>query len=137
MSLSKNLLFFLTFISKTDSLRMTYKDIKSNPESKQISTVMGKKASKYNITFLITVALSVLSAYYMVQLFSSGGILLGILLLGCAIGLGLWSINVAILAFVATIFQLRLNKKPIGYINLAFSIIIVLAVVVGIALLTR
>lgn len=120
----------INFIGKAGNLKTTYKEIKQNPESKQESIVMGKKATGYNILFLILIALAVGSACLAYSFLNQNGILLGIIFIGCAIGLGLWSIGVSILAFTSTILQLKLNKKPIGIINLIFSFVIILAVIV-------
>lgn len=127
----------INFIDKTARLKTTYKEIKQNPESKETSVVMGKKAAGYNISFLVLVALAVGSAFLAYNFLNQNGILLGILFIGCAIGLALWSIGVGILAFTSTILQLKLNKKPIGIINLVFSIVVVLATVIGIFIITK
>lgn len=126
----------LNFIDKTSRLKTTYKEIKQNPESKESSIVMGKKGTGYNIMFLILIALAVGSAFLAYNFLNQNGILLGIIFIGCAIGLGLWSIGVGILAFTSTILQLKLNKQPIGIINLIFSFVIIFAVVVILLVIT-
>lgn len=127
----------INFIGKAGHLKTTYKEIKQNPESKEVSVVMGKKATDYNICFLILIALAVGSAFLAFNFLNQNGILLGILFIGCAIGLVLWAIGVGILAFTSTILQLKLNKKPIGIINLVFSIIVVLLAILGVFIITK
>ncbi len=126
----------INFIGKAGNLKTTYKEIKQNPESREVSVVMGKKATRYNILFLILIALAVGSAMLAFNFLNQNGILLGIIFIGCAIGLILWAIGVGILAFTSTILQLKLNKKPIGIINLVFSIVVVLLAVIGVFIIT-
>lgn len=133
-----NKLFIIFDIAnKSANLNTTYKDIKQNPESRAESTVIGKKATKYNIWFLVLIAIAVGSVCLAINFLNQNGLLLGILFIGCAIGLVLWALGNGILAFIATIFQLRLNKKPIGIINLVFSIVVVLVTVIGVYIITR
>lgn len=130
MALNNKIFFIFTFLNKLAPMSKTFSDIKNNPESREVSVVMGKKATKYNIWFLLSMAVAVGCAFLTAHFLSNNGILLGILCIAGVAFFALWGICMSILAFTASIYQLRLNKKPIGIINLVFSLMIILIVIV-------
>lgn len=125
---------FLKLFGKYLDIKSTFNEIKSNPEAKQSSTLLGKKAIWYNVWFLVTAAACVALMYFCISSVSSGnifaiiGIIFGVLTIIC-------SLSFLLLALVCTICQLRLNKKPIGWVSLALLIVILASLTVATVIL--
>lgn len=117
--------------------KSTYRDIKNNPESRKVSTVMGKKSIGYTFTFLVLLALAVVLIYFGIGMIESIGFLLGVIMVVAGIGIAFYSLMYLILAFISAIMQLVLNRRAVGWIALSFVLLIVAIAVVGFILITK
>ncbi len=117
--------------------KSAYREIKNNPESRKVSTVMGKKSIGYTFTFLILLALAVTLGYFGIGMIKSIGVLLGIIMIVAGIGLAFYSLMYLILAFITAIMQLILNRRAVGWIALVLVLIIVASAGIGLLLITH
>lgn len=118
------------FLKSFDKTRLTFKDIKDNPESRKVSTVIGKKSIGYTFTFLVLLALAFALFYFGIGMMDSLGFLIGIIMIVAGIGTAFYSLMYFILAFLNAIMQLILNRRAVGWIALSLVLIIVATVVV-------
>ncbi len=133
--MSKNFTFWSGMIGRMLNIRVAYDEIKNNPEAKPVSTLLGKKATKYNILFLIMMGLCIATMVGVVEMLTSGGVFIAILLIALAVLFAVMGVGMVILALMCSIYQLRLNKKPTGYVNLIFSILVLVLTIVGVILI--
>lgn len=122
--------FFESFLD----IKSEYKDIKSG-EDRKSNVKFGVKSILYSVLFLVLVSGGIALGYWSLTMFDSLAIIFGIILLITAIGLLFYSITYFILALVACIMQLIINRRAIGWIALAIILLIVSAVVVGLVVI--
>lgn len=128
--------WLLGFVGGFIKTRSSYKDIRSNPESRKVSTLMGKKSIGYTVIFLVLLGLAVALGYWGIGMVKAVGFLLGIIMVVASIGLAFYSLSCLILALITAIMQLSLNRRAIGWIALILVLIVVAVAVVGFLLLT-
>lgn len=128
--------WLLGFVGGFIKTRSSYKDIRSNPESRKVSTLMGKKSIGYTVIFLVLLGLAVALGYWGIGMVKAVGFLLGIIMVVASIGLAFYSLSCLILALITAIMQLSLNRRAIGWIALILVFIVVAVAVVGFLLLT-
>lgn len=119
-----------SFLKSFDKTRITFKDIKDNPESRKVSTVIGKKSIGYTFIFLGLLAVAFALAYFGFGMIESLGFLLGVIMIVAGIGTAFYSLMYFILAFMNAIMQLILNRRAVGWVALSLVLIIVVVVVV-------
>jgi len=136
MSSFKTIGWLFKLILKLADIRVLYEQIKANPESKKVSTVLGKKALLYNISFIILGTLSIMGTIYFGKTVGTLAFLIGIIGIIVSISTLVVSLQLLVLALSCTIKQLALNRKFIGWFNLILLIgtVIVLCIVVSLLL---
>ncbi len=122
--------FFESFLD----IKSEFRDIKSG-EDRKSSAKFGVKSILYSVLFLVLVSFGIALGYWSLTMFDSLAVIFGIILLITAIGLLFYSVTYLILAFVACIMQLIINRRAIGWIALAIILLIVSAVAVILVLL--
>lgn len=135
--MSNKFLFWSKIIDRIVNIRSAYADIKNNPESKPVSTLLGKKATKYNILFLVMIGLAIASVVGAGNFIANAGIFIAVLLIALAVLFAIMSVVEFVFALMCSIYQLKLNKKPIGFVNLIISILIIVLTVVSIILIVK
>lgn len=119
---------FSTFLD----LRTLYNDIKNNPEAKKTSTVLGKKAIGFWIGFILSLAAGGGLIFWGISMFQSIYIIFGIILLVAGVSIAGYSLLFLVVSINATIKQLCLNRKVVGWVALSLHIITIIAIGVGI-----
>lgn len=127
--MKKSFIPFLYLLDRFIVLRATYNDIKANPESKKISTVLGTKALIYDILFSVTVGIA-LALVFLANSLEDSGALFGVILLVVAAAIVLYSLSYFILGLNCSIKQLLLNRRAIGWITLVLTLSILIAAIV-------
>lgn len=122
--------FFESFLD----IKSEFRDIKLG-EDRKSSAKFGVKSILYSVLFLVLVSFGIALGYWSLTMFDSLAVIFGIILLITAIGLLFYSVTYLILAFVACIMQLIINRRAIGWIALAIILLIVSAVAVILVLL--
>ncbi len=136
MAQSNNSLFRLMF-GRFFNLSALYSDIKSNPDSRNVSTLLGKKSIKYSIIYVLMLGVALVSAFFMVSTMHDGAIFYGILLLILAVALGFSGLLYMLLAVISAVYQLRVNRKSIGWVALSVSLVLVVGLVVAVLILAN
>lgn len=116
----------LFFFDRMLYARVKYNEIKQNDELRKTSTLLGRRALVYDIVLLIFLGCAAALAIWGVTIESGWKILLFIL----AILLFITMIPYYVLAFNFSVKQLRLNKRPIGWISLLLPLMLTVAIAV-------
>lgn len=122
------------FVDSFLNVKNEYKGIKSS-ENRVSSSKFGVKSILYSLLFLVLVSGGLALGAWSLTMFDSIAIIFGIILLITAIGLLFYSVTYFILAVVACVLQLILNRRAVGWIALLIILLIVSTVVVGLVLL--
>jgi len=133
MSALKTVSWLFKLIMKLADIRILYTQIKENPESKKVSTVLGMKGLGYIVGFIICAFISVLGTIYFAKMYGTLAFLVGIVGIITCVSLLIISTQLLLLALSCTIKQLKLNRKFIGFLDLFLLIatIVVLGIVVS------
>ena len=116
----------LFFIDRMIYARETFNELRENEQERQTSTLLGKKALIYDIILLIFLGGAVALVIWGLSL--STGWQVFMIIVAAIISLAM--IPYFILALNFSIKQLRLNKRPIGFVALILPILLIVAVVV-------
>ena len=123
--MAKNSIGWLLFrcFSVFIDLRSLYEDIKKNPEAKKISTVMGKKALVYWAVSLVCILLTGGLVIWGSSMLKTALIVFGIIIIIAAVILAIYAVGYFLISLNATIKQLCLNHRAIGWIVLSLLIL--------------
>lgn len=122
-------LFF--FLDRIVDQRDAYNKIKNNEEERKNSTYFGKEAVKSNVVYFILLAATVALAIGAYAFFKASGIWQGVLMVIVAIVILPFAVIYFIFALNCDIKQMVLNKKPIGWVSLMFTFLILAALIIG------
>lgn len=128
-----NQMFFGNFID----LATKYTIIKSEPDSRKDSTLLGKTSIKYTIAYLVLLVCALVSAYFAMSLMDNDKVLYSILLCILAVALAISGLLYMLLAVVSAVYQLRVNRKTIGWVALGVSLGLVVCLVVVVLILAN
>lgn len=123
-------LFF--FIDRMIDMSDAYQAVKANEEEAKNSKYFGLQAVKYNITLFFLTALTIGLGIGAIYFFMSSGIWQGILMILVAVASLPFMVIYIVFALNCDIKQMTLNKKPIGWVSLMFTLLIVAAAIAGI-----
>lgn len=118
----------LFFIDRMIQAREMYEDIKQNDEIRQTNTALGTRALIYDAILLLIWGGAAALTIWGITMESGWRIALYIV----AGLLALTAIPFFVIAMSFSTKQMRLNKRPIGWISLILSIVILVASVVSI-----
>lgn len=110
-------------------IKVKYNEIKSNEESKKVSTLLAKKSIKFSIIAIILTALAGLMVFGGIKLLDGILFALGIILIAMAVATMLYVIGYYILSLISIIRQFLFNKKGCSIFALILNILTILAVV--------
>ena len=132
----------LSWIFKTlvDLLKIpsAYHTLKTYPEEAQKSQAIGIRGLIWLIVAIVAGPLAILMFKWALGLFSTGAVLGGIFLIIISIIIGLYTVITGFLnGLLCSIYQLKLNKRPLGWVDLVLTILLVLEIVFIIFLQTR
>ena len=124
------------FLDSIVDHRDAYDRIKNNEEERKTSKELGLKAVKYYITYFILTAIFTLCAILTYVFFAGivAGWWKGIITLIVAIATLPYTVIYFILALNCDIKQMTLNKLPIGWISLVFTLLISVAAIVAVVI---
>ena len=118
-------MFWVTVSNKYDRL-------KSDPEKREKSVSLGVQSLTMSISgILASVGFAVL-AYYCFSLEGLEGLLTLIFGLICAVAAVAFFVQLVLASIVYAIYQVKLNKHPLGIISLVVSLLILVATVVAV-----
>lgn len=132
--MNKNKFPVLHMIEKMLDIRLQYSEIRQDEAQRPTSTVMGRHAIKYLIVFAISVVCGVAILAFGIPLLDTIGILFGIFIIITGALLLIYSLSPLLLALNCSIKQLKLNKRPIGWVTLTITLIILTAAIVTLAI---
>ena len=121
-------LFFL--IDDFLSVRILYNNIKDDPYAKANSTLLGRKCVKNVLLFGVSLILSMLTIKWLISSYFQAKILSIILAIVLLIGLVPYAIMSLPSSINLLIKQLKLNKRFIGFFNLALFIAVIVVFVI-------
>lgn len=124
-------IFFL--IERLADQRIDYEAIKSNEEERKTSTKLGKQAIKNNVLFFIFMAIFAGLVIGTALFLNNSGIWQAVIMILFAVVILPYAIIYFILALNCDIKQMKLNKLPIGWVSLMFTLLILIGAIVAIA----
>ncbi len=127
-------LFF--FLDNIVDDREDYNRIKNNEQERATSKTLGKRAVKNNINYFIVTAILTVCAV-LTYIFFSGiiaGWWKGIITLIVALACLPLTVVYFILALNCDIKQMKLNKLPIGWVSLLFTLLILVASIAAVVI---
>ena len=108
-------------------IRTKYNEIKSNEESKQISTLLAKKSIKFSIIAIILTAFAGLMAFGGIKLLDGILVVLGFILIAMAVVTMIYVIGYYILSLITIIRQFSFNRKGCSIFALILNVLTILA----------
>ncbi|MBQ7578971.1 MAG: hypothetical protein IJT25_00320 [Clostridia bacterium] len=132
----------LSWLFKTllDLLKIpsAYHTLKTYPEEAQKSQAIGIRGLIWLIVAIVAGPLAISMFKWAFGLFSTGAVLGGIFLIIISVIIGLYTVITGFLnGLLCSIYQLKLNKRPLGWVDLVLTILLVLEIVFIIFLQTR
>ena len=109
--------------------RMMYNNLKNDEYARKETTLLGKRALRHILTFLLFWGLAIFSIFKVFEYARSYQILMMILFIVIAIYLVAYGILFLPLALNLTIKQLKLNKRAIGWIDLTLFILAIIGLI--------
>ncbi|MBQ7453131.1 MAG: hypothetical protein IJS68_02565 [Clostridia bacterium] len=104
--------------------------LKADPEKRKTSQAIGLRGLIWLLVGLLIMPLTIWAFKGAIQMFEAGQIIGGILVIILAITMAIYGVIIAFLnGLLCSIFQLILNRKPLGWIDLILLIGFVVEVV--------
>lgn len=126
------------FFSKLADIRLTYGQLKADEENRNSSTALGGRAIFYDVLYAIFMTFGVLGVVFGLRILNDTSVIVGLLVLIFGIAFVAGSVLQIILALFCAFYQLRLNKRAIGWVTLVISVLLIVggavALIFGISL---
>jgi len=129
------LLLFKLGSSHVVNSRLMYHRLKAEDYARERTTLLGRRGLRHILSFMLFVSVAVAAFVMCFKWGAQGKIFLMILAIIPGVYATAYSILFLPLALNLTIKQLRLNKKAIGYINVALLILVLIAFILFILFL--